>query len=152
MIPEPVKFVFACAMVVGALCVSSQVMADDEPGFGPCKPGSSHASVPRFGDVSYDQARKKLLAAGWMPRVTREPDGTLADDSEGARDLWGNGPVFWSRGYTEVENCAGTGLAWCEFNFVDEKGNRLKIVTAGEEDPEGSYHAVVSHADLLCRR
>ncbi len=131
------------ALLVIALSAASSARAEDEAALRACKRSDPHATVPRIDGLSYDQARKKILAAGWKPRVTAEQDDTLT---------YGNGPIFWSRGYREVEVCAGTGLGQCLFDFVDGRGNRLQIETAGEEDPEGSYHAIVDKTRLLCRQ
>ena len=140
------------AILLAWSCDFSHAEVDDEAGFGPCKPAMRRVRVPRIGGLSYDDARKKVLAAGWKPLMTREPDGSMADAAEGSPDLDGNGRVFWSRGYVEVQNCAGTALARCAFNFVDKNGNRLKVTTAGEEDPKGAFHATVDRAVALCRR
>ncbi|MBV9521876.1 MAG: hypothetical protein JO010_03735 [Alphaproteobacteria bacterium] len=92
--------------------------------------------------MTYDAARKAFLAAGWQPLQTRS-----ADDPAVA---YGNGPGFWKKGYTEVETCSGTGLAFCEFLFKDAFGNRLRVVTAGEEAPEDKSAAMISHTEFVC--
>ena len=60
----------------------------------------------------------------------------------------GNGPIFWKRGYWELETCSGTGLAHCLFQFIDPTGRLLEVVTEGEEDEAGTYHARVSRVYL----
>ena len=107
----------------------------------------AHAKVPPVIGLAYDKARKALLTAGWKPRRTRLRDGTVKGVGE---DLYGNAGAFWSRGYIEVGECAGTGLAQCEFTFADSTGNRLLVTTAGEETE--SDHAGVSDTRLRCRK
>jgi hypothetical protein len=93
--------------------------------------------------LSYDAARKRIIAAGWKPRATKS-NSANAEDTEAMVKL------FRTRGYMEVEYCAPTGLAACVFNFVDKVGNRLAVRTAGEELPERAAHAVVTGFDLSC--
>jgi hypothetical protein len=109
--------------------------------FGACTPGAKHADVPAVHGLSYDDARKKIIAAGWKPNVTRTRDRILADS--------GNAPGFLSRGYKEIDRCLPTGIAACEFSFVDKVGNRLVVYTVGEEYLHS--HATVDVMDLQCR-
>jgi hypothetical protein len=108
----------------------------------PCHP-RRHARIPAIKDLTYHGARKKLLAAGWRPLRTKSAD-TDPDISEG------DGPLFWRRGYVEVEACAGTGLAACTFLFKDAYGNRLRVTTAGEELPEVKSHVIVTGFRFVC--
>jgi hypothetical protein len=98
--------------------------------------------VPTITKLTYDAARKALIAAGWQPLRTKLK--TDLDISEG------NGPDFWQRGYVEVEACAGTGLAQCAFLFKDSYSNRLRVTTAGEELPREKAHAMVTGSTALC--
>jgi len=107
-----------------------------------CKP-ATHAKVPAIAEFTYHKARKALLAAGWQPVQTvrwQEVDETL----------YGQARDFWEKGYIEVEDCTGTGLSPCIFLFKDTYGNRLRVTTAGEEDPEGKFHAMVTGFEFVC--
>lgn len=70
-----------------------------------------------------------LLKAGWQPFQTIPFN--RADEYR--QTTVGNGEIFWKRGYFELEDCSGTGLAPCSFLFEDAYGNRLRVVTLGEE-------------------
>ena len=107
----------------------------------PCKP-RRHAKLPAIKDLTYHKARKKLLAAGWQPLKTKSP--TDSDISSG------NGPLFWSKGYVELEACSGTGVAACAFLFKDAYGNRLRVTTEGEELPREKSYAGVNGARFVC--
>ena len=111
----------------------------------PCVP-TKHVPVPNITDKSYHQARKLLLANQWQPLVTipfNEAEDTLM--------FSGNGWGFWSKGYLEVESCAGTGMAPCVFNFTDIYGNILKVHTAGEEIAEQKNYAGVTGYGFYCK-
>lgn len=110
-----------------------------------CRP-AKHATVPAIKELTYHKARKKLLAAGWRPLRTKSHD--KADT--GPDIAYGNGPVFWKKGYLEVEVCAGTGVANCAFLFKDAYGNRLRVVTEGEELPKEKSYAVVTSFRFIC--
>jgi hypothetical protein len=110
----------------------------------PCQP-HRHARIPAIKDLTYHKARKRLLAAGWRPLRTIPFNG--ADEAHG---LNGNGPLFWRRGYVEVESCAGTGYAGCAFLFKDAYGNRLRVNTTGEELPKEKAYATVNGFHFMC--
>jgi hypothetical protein len=107
-----------------------------------CQP-QKHANVPKVINRTYDQARKALIAADWKPVQTKS---TSSDpDISG-----GNGPIFWERKYVEVQTCAATGPAPCKFLFKDANGNRLEVITSGEEIPEAKTHAMVTATRFVC--
>lgn len=108
-----------------------------------CQP-SKHAGLPSIAKLTYDAARKALLAADWKPLQT-------VSSKENPDVAEGNGPIFWQRGYTEVEACAGTGIASCSFLFKDVYGNRLRVTTAGEELPDLKVHARVTGLRFVCK-
>lgn len=111
----------------------------------PCAP-QKHAKLPFVHNLTYHKARPKLLKAGWQPFQT-------IHHNEGTRNpsiAYGNGEIYWKKGYWEVENCAGTGLAPCSFLFQDAYGNRLRVTTAGEEDARGKYFARVTGYKFVC--
>lgn len=93
--------------------------------------------VPKIYGISYDAARKILIKRGWLPATQHMLHGNTVDVQSG------NGPIFWKRGYWELESCSGTGMAYCLFKFVDPSGRVLAVVTEGEEDEAGKYHATV---------
>lgn len=103
---------------------------------------SDQPPIPKIYDKSYDVARKLLIRSGWLPNKRLPIHGDEADVQSG------NGPIFWQRGYWELEACSGTGSANCLFEFVDPTGRLLEVVTEGEEDEAGTYHATVSRVYL----
>ncbi len=142
------RAVAAAIILSGLIGTASPLLADDpsNPGFDTCAPGVKHAAAPEIMKLTYDQARKKIIAAGWRPWVTRDPDGTM----EGLEDIGGQATLFWSRGYWEVEECAATGVVPCNFYFVDDLGNRLRVGSQFEEVPELDAHAEVNYVGVLC--
>ncbi|HEV2862290.1 MAG TPA: hypothetical protein VGX48_14865 [Pyrinomonadaceae bacterium] len=124
-----------CLMAAGA------APAQDRP----CRP-ARHAKLPAVKGSAYHRARKMLLAAGWRPSRTK-PRDVAADDPDIS---YGNGRLFWRRGYTEVESCSGTGVAACAFLFEDAHGNRLRVTTAGEELPRRKAYAAVTGFRFVC--
>ena len=111
----------------------------------PCCP-TKHAKLPAITELTYHKARKMLLAAGWQPLRTRSYNEGDTDPDISS----GNGPVFWKRGYVEVEVCSGTGVAACAFLFRDAYGNRLRVTTEGEELPKERAHAMVTGFRFVC--
>jgi len=111
----------------------------------PCAP-QKHAKLPFVLDLTYHKARPKLLKGGWQPfRTIHHNEGT-----KNPKISYGNGEMFWNKGYWEVEACAGTGLAPCAFLFEDAYGNKLRVTTAGEEDPKHKYFARVTGYKFVC--
>jgi hypothetical protein len=110
-----------------------------------CRPGR-HARLPAIAELSYSRARKKLLAAGWQPLQTKSFNE--ADEDPDIKS--GNGPLFWKRGYVELEACSGTGVAACAFLFKDAYGNHLRVTTAGEEFPKEKAYARVTGSQFVC--
>lgn len=106
-----------------------------------CKP-AVHAKLPTMARLSYHQARAKLLAEGWQALQTKAPD-----DPDIA---YGNGSLFWHKGYVELEFCAGTGVAACSFLFKDKYGTTLRVETAGEEIPASKALARVVRYRFVC--
>ena len=121
--------------------MTSFVLAQDRP----CQP-RKHAKLPAITELTYHKARKRLLAAGWQPVRTKSFNEADTDPDISC----GNGRLFWRKGYVEVELCSGTGVAACAFLFKDAYGNRLRVVTAGEEFPRQRAYARVTGFDLVC--
>jgi hypothetical protein len=130
-------------LLVVLLCVPSLALALERP----CRP-AVHAKMPAVKGATYHAARKKLLFAGWKPLRTKPLAVTETDpDME-----TGNGPIFWQKGYIELEACSGTGLGLCSFLFEDTYGNRLRVITAGEEVPEEKAYAKVTRVAFVCEK
>ena len=110
-----------------------------------CQP-SRHARLPAITELTYSRARKKLLTAGWQPLQTK----SFNDADEDSDIKSGNGPLFWKRGYVELEACSGTGVAACAFSFKDAYGNHLRVTTAGEELPKEKTYARVTGFQFVC--
>lgn len=94
-------------------------------------------SVPKIYGLTYDAARKLLIKEGWQPNERHISHGKDPDVQ------MGNGPIFWKRGYRELDTCSGSALAECLFEFIDPAERVLVVVTQGEEDEKGAYHATV---------
>jgi len=105
-------------------------------------PPSGQPAIPKIYGKAYGAARKLLIQEGWAPNKRQAFHGEEADVQSG------NGPIFWKRGYWELESCSGTGSAFCLFEFTDPTGRLLEVVTEGEEDEAGTYHAHVSRVYL----
>ena len=112
---------------------------------GPCQP-RRHAKLPLITELTYSRARKKLLTAGWQPLQTKSFNEAKEDPDINN----GNGPLFWKRGYVELESCSGTGVAACAFLFKDAYGNHLRVTTAGEEIPKEKAYATVTGFRFVC--
>ena len=105
-------------------------------------PLSGQPAIPKIYGKTYGVARKLLIQEGWLPNKHEPYHGQEPEVQSG------NGPIFWKRGYWELETCSGTGLAHCLFQFIDPTGRLLEVVTEGEEDEAGTYHARVSRVYL----
>lgn len=98
-----------------------------------------HSPIPHIAGLTYHDARRRLLEAGWQPRMRHwSHTNTLNLQS-------GNGAEFWGRDYREIINAWPTGLAQCTFAFRDVYGNNLTIMTHGEEEPAQGRYARVSN-------
>lgn len=127
--------VLICGLAAGI------ALAQDKP----CKP-RRHAKLPPITELTYHKARKRLLAAGWQPHQTKS-----VNEAEKDPDIkYGNGLLFWRKGYVEVESCSGTGVAACAFLFEDSYGNHLRVTTAGEELPKQKAYARVTRFRFVC--
>ena len=121
--------------------VSGIALAQEKP----CQP-RRHAKLPAIKESTYHKARKRLLAVGWQPLRTKSLTEAKADP-----DIkYGNGPHFWRKGYVELEACSGTGVAACAFLFKDVYGNRLRVITEGEEVPRWKSYARVTGVQFVC--
>ena len=117
------------------------ILAQDRP----CAP-RRHAKLPAITEFTYQKARKRLLASGWQPLQTKS-----FNEADNDPDIsYGNGRLFWSRGYVELKACSGTGVAACAFLFKDVYGNRLRVTTVGEEVPRRKAYARVNGFHFVC--
>jgi hypothetical protein len=103
---------------------------------------SGQLPIPKIYGKTYDEARGILIKEGWQPNNRHQTHGDTVDVKSG------NGPIFWEKGYWELDSCSGTGLAPCRFEFVDPSERILVIITEGEEAEDGEYHATVSRTFL----
>jgi hypothetical protein len=77
--------------------------------------------------MSYGEARQMLIAAGWQANLispmARESISVVVQD-------------LLDRGYSEVQDCAGTGQGLCRFEFATAEGQKLVVITQPTEaDP-----------------
>ncbi len=129
------------ALLICGLLTGIVIAQEDQP----CQP-QRHARLPVITELTYHRARRLLLAAGWQPLRTKSFNEADTDPDI----AYGNGRVFWRRGYVEVESCSGTGVASCSFLFRDAYGNRLRVITAGEELPRQRAYARVTGFNFVC--
>jgi hypothetical protein len=99
-----------------------------------------HLAIPQIYGLHYHDARKSLIEGGWQPLATWWPHHLPELNIK-----VGNGQEFWKCGYHEIKSTCPTGFAFCRFEFRDSYGNKLAVITAGEEWPErGCQAGVVS--------
>lgn len=110
---------------------------NQSPTSSPQSTPSGQLSVPPIYGKTYAVARKLLIKEGWQPNERHISYGNDPAVQSG------NGPIFWKRGYRELVTCSGTALAECLFEFIDPTERVLVVVTQGEEDENGTYHATV---------
>ncbi len=122
--------------------LNTNAPAKASPSPSPSPTPNDQPAIPKIYDKTYDVARRTLIKAGWLPNKRLPIHGQDVSVQSG------NGPIFWQRGYWELEACSGTGSANCLFEFIDPTGRLLGVVTEGEEDEAGTYHAHVSRVYL----
>lgn len=103
---------------------------------------SGEFPVPKIYGLSYDDARTLLIQSGWIPAKNHWTYGQSPEVQSG------NGPVFWERGYFELDACSGTGAAYCLFKFFDPSRRALLVTTEGEESELGEHHAKVARYSI----
>ena len=72
--------------------------------------------------MPYSQAREMLLEAGWQAVFNRE----ILNDERGLIVDY----FFTGKDYTEIVDCAGSGLGLCLFRFESAYGEILFVTTA----------------------
>ncbi|MEP0913270.1 hypothetical protein NDI45_20370 [Leptolyngbya sp. GB1-A1] len=77
-------------------------------------------SVPNLHQgMSYAQARQLILDAGWSPSYNVQALNTFGLSSRVT--------YFQRLGYTEIVDCAGTGMGLCRFEFYGDQGQTLAV-------------------------
>jgi hypothetical protein len=91
------------------------------------------ATIPQIEGQPIDKARKTLMRAGWQP-VPGDP----------AQQALGWAKDLAAAGVPEVQDCSGTGFAFCAFSYAGAAGD-LSVTTAGEGGEDGSLPTVNSY-------
>ena len=90
----------------------------------PAEVAAAENKLPKLRQgMQFSKARALLLDAGWQGMRQYPPPENFGMV----------GYVFYELGYTEVVDCAGSGVAPCVFAYKNEKGKRLEVHTYGEE-------------------
>jgi hypothetical protein len=89
------------------------------------------ASGDAFGlaeNMTYTEARQKLIDQGWTPHTQGDPPN-LRDQTV---------KFLFDRGYEEVKDCSGTGLGPCRFEFTNKAREILVIstISQGKRGPD----------------
>lgn len=87
---------------------------------------SDDVNVPIVEFEVLREARQRLLAAGWRPKVTSDWTGEPGSEAS-----------FAAAGYPEVSSCAAD-WGYCELVYVNAKGTCLSVISGGEE-PKGAF-------------
>lgn len=78
--------------------------------------------VPDINELPINEARDRLIKAGWTPAPRPQPVREVEDPRAAA---------LAARGVTEVDSCSGTGLGYCSFDYNGPAG-RLSVTTVGD--------------------
>lgn len=73
--------------------------------------------------ISYAQARKILIDAGWQALAL----------SSNREHFGGMNYLVNKLGYNEVETCSGTGMGFCRFVFINVNGQKLAVITVNNQ-------------------
>ena len=91
------------------------------------------ATLPYLYGLPIDLARALLIDRGWQP-----VPGSAESQSMGqAQNIAAHGVI-------EVEDCSGTGFAFCTYSYSGPAG-RLSVTTAGEIGEEGQLPSVTGY-------
>lgn len=96
------------------------------------------ATVPEIEGLPIDEARKRLISAGWEP-VPGDP----------AQQSLGFAQDIASADVPEVEDCSGTGFGFCAYRYSGPAGE-LSVTTAGEGGEDGGLPLVYTYG-VDCR-
>ncbi len=115
--------------VIGYSSPAISAESDRTNGKGKEKPQVTLASstqksqdLPLQKGMTYGEARQIILKQGWRPNPNVESNL--------------RSPVvkaIFDRGFIEIEDCSGTGEAPCRYEFVNDKGEILFVITAGRD-------------------
>ncbi len=105
--------------------------------------------LPLQKGMTYDEARQVILEQGWKPN----PNAQSNLNSTVVK-------AIFDRGYVEISDCSGTGEAPCRYEFVNQNGELLYVVTAGQnrllrnwwinqESPKPTESAIASYQGLI---
>ncbi|MDB9452677.1 hypothetical protein [Dolichospermum circinale] len=119
---------------VSVVSISSLIVSGDIPSVGnkavaqtkkptidtkPC----ARQELPKLKqNMPYSKAREMLLEAGWQAIFNRE---ILNSERSAPVDYF-----FTKKEYTEIQDCAGSGLGLCYFRFESAYGEILYVTTA----------------------
>ena len=73
--------------------------------------------------MNYSEAREIILNAGWQGNNTRWQDIPQSGEVH---------DIYYTNGWREIADCAGTGTAPCRFEFKDIYQKTLVVITEGE--------------------
>lgn len=90
----------------------------------------ANESLPLQKGMSYREARQLLLQQGWQPNLQGDPPNLRSLAVRGLYDL----------GYVEIEDCSGTGEGPCRFQFINDNGDLLFVVTTPLGNPNLSLN------------
>ncbi|WP_155968003.1 hypothetical protein [Kamptonema formosum] len=88
----------------------------------------AHAqSLPQLRQgMTYSAARTMLIESGWQAVFNSQLLNTPS--ASGAVNYF-----FKEKQYTEIVDCAGTGMGLCLFEFQNAAGKKLFVITANNE-------------------
>ncbi|WP_271253159.1 hypothetical protein [Pseudanabaena sp. Chao 1811] len=110
---------------------------------------NSSQYLPLRKGMTYKETRRIILKQGWKPN----PDVKTNLRNSGVK-------AIFDRGYIEISDCSGTGEAPCRYEFVNQKGELLYVVTAGQnrllrnwwinqESPKLTESAIANYQGLI---
>lgn len=85
--------------------------------------------LPLQQGMPYEEARQKLIDAGWQTIFNRFATAASRQQTEF---------IVNKKGWTELVSCEGAGLGLCAFEFKDAAGRNLRIVTANNSPETNS--------------
>ena len=105
--------------------------------------------LPLQKGMTYGEARQAILEQGWKPNPNVQSNlrSTVVK-------------AIFDRGYVEISDCSGTGEAPCRYEFVNQNGELLYVVTAGrdsllrnwwieQKSPKPTESAIASYQGLI---
>ena len=105
--------------------------------------------LPLQEGMTYGEARQVILKQGWKPNPNVQSNlrSTVVK-------------AIFDRGYIEISDCSGTGEAPCRYEFVNQNGELLYVVTSGrnrllrnwwinQKSPKPTESAIASYQGLI---